>query len=141
MVSFKPRKDFAALRLHDKNAYLQEVANAFQQEAGEEPVLLSKVALSRLRRFYSRRSFADLKLEEMGDGLMRDTLIRMAEAIHGKELKKVLSSEMPATREEAASVGWVLLLRWSGFRDNITKSDPQYSGRNRHTRNPTHAAQ
>ncbi|UOM37194.1 replication initiator protein A [Acuticoccus sp. I52.16.1] len=103
MVSFKPRKDFAALRLHDKNAYLQEVANAFQQEAGEEPVLLSKVALSRLRRFYSRRSFADLKLEEMGDGLMRDTLIRMAEAIHGKELKKVLSSEMPATREEAGA--------------------------------------
>lgn len=101
MVSFKSRKDFSVLRLHEKNAYLQEVANAFQVEAGEEPVLLSKAALSRLRRFYSRRSFADLKLEEMGDGLMRDTLVRMAEAIHGKELKKVLSSEMPAVRDEA----------------------------------------
>ncbi|WP_226583504.1 replication initiator protein A [Acuticoccus sediminis] len=101
MVNFKSRKDFAALRLHEKNAYLQEVADAFQVDAGEEPILLSKAALSRLRRFYSRRSFADLKLEEMPDGIMRDALVRMAEAIHGKELKKVLCAEMPATREEA----------------------------------------
>ena len=100
MVTFKPREEFAKLRLHEKNAYLQVTADQFQRDLGEEPVLLSKEALSRLRRFYSRRSFADLKLDGMEDGSVRDTLVRMAEAMHGKEIGQVIKSELPASRAD-----------------------------------------
>ncbi|MEM0905722.1 MAG: replication initiator protein A [Pseudomonadota bacterium] len=99
MPSLKSREEFSDLRLHDKNAYLQQVANEFQAEAGEEPVALSKAALSRLRRFYARRSVADLKLGEMDEGAMRDTLIRMADIIRGSEMEKVIESELPASRK------------------------------------------
>ena len=62
------RDDFAALSsLHDKNQYLQAVAKQIMEAWGEEFAPLSKDALSRLRRFYMRRSFADLKLEALSD--------------------------------------------------------------------------
>lgn len=100
MPAFIPRSEFAKLRLHEKNDYLQRMAEAQQAaqgRAGEDDFIpLSKEALSRLRRFYARRAFSDLRLEQMEPGLMRDSLVRMAEAIHGKELRKVLASEIPS---------------------------------------------
>ena len=105
MVSFIAREAFAELSLHEKNAYLQARADAFQEEEGEERILLSKPALSRLRRFYSRRSAADLKLDGMEEGSLRDTLVRLAEAIHGRELKLVVRSELPASRRDEAGSG------------------------------------
>ncbi len=98
----KSREDFAELRLREKNAYLQELADHFQGEAEEDQIVLSKAALSRLRRFYSRRSVADLKLAELGDGAMRDALVRMAGIIRESEIAKVIQSELPASRKDTA---------------------------------------
>lgn len=93
--NFMPRDAFAALPLHEKNTYLQDVTRDYMEARGEDFIGLTKDAMSRLRRFYLRRSFADLKLEQVSDPLMRDALARLGEAIHGKELKKVLDSEIP----------------------------------------------
>jgi hypothetical protein len=54
--------------LHHKNAYLQELADRFAEQNDREVVKLDKDALSRLLRYYSRRVWADLKLEELGGG-------------------------------------------------------------------------
>ena len=59
-----PREQFAALSLHEKNAYLQKIADDFAQLHERETVVLDKDALSRLRRYYSRRVWADLKLDD-----------------------------------------------------------------------------
>lgn len=65
-LNLLPRDEFAALSgLHDKNQYLQAVAKQIIEAWGEDFVPLSKDALSRLRRFHMRRSFADLKLEAL----------------------------------------------------------------------------
>jgi plasmid replication initiation protein len=92
----KSRDEFAALSLHEKNAYLQEVAQRVMKARAEEPVPLSKDALSRLRRFYMRRSFADLKREEVEDEGMRHSLDRLAEAIRADEVQKVIEHEVPS---------------------------------------------
>jgi len=62
---------------------------------GDDYLPLTKDALSRLRRFYARRSFADLRLEQMQDDQMRDVLSRLGESIIGKEFAKALNSEIP----------------------------------------------
>jgi plasmid replication initiation protein len=69
----------------------------------EEPVPLSKDALSRLRRFYMRRSFADLKREEVEDEGMRHSLDRLAEAIRADEVQKVIEHEVPGTGKATSS--------------------------------------
>lgn len=102
-LHLKSREDFAALSLHEKNAYLQEVAQRIMKVRGEEHVPLSKDALSRLRRFYMRRSFADLKREEIEDEGMRHALDRMAEAIRADEVQKVIEHELPSGRKAAPS--------------------------------------
>ncbi|ACA17854.1 replication protein [Methylobacterium sp. 4-46] len=100
-LHLKSREDFAALSLHEKNAYLQDVAERVMKVRGEEHVPLSKDALSRLRRFYMRRSFADLKREEIEDEGMRHALDRMAEAIRADEVQKVIEHELPSPRKTA----------------------------------------
>jgi plasmid replication initiation protein len=94
-IDFISRNEFAKLSLHQKNAYLQQITKDYIDAKGDEYFPLTKEALSRLRRFYSRRSIADLQLENMSDELMRDTLANLGEAIHGKQLAKVLESEIP----------------------------------------------
>lgn len=94
-IVFKTRNEFAELSLHEKNAYLQDVTRGYMEAKGDEFLPLTKDALSRLRRFYSRRSFADLRLEEVADPEMRAVLERLAESIVGKELGKRLESEIP----------------------------------------------
>lgn len=94
-VIFMPRRDFADLSLHEKNAYLQDVTRQYMEAKGEDFLPLTKDALSRLRRFYSRRSFADLNLAQVDDPDMRAVLERLAESIVGKELTKRLNSEIP----------------------------------------------
>ena len=91
------RKEFAALgTLHDKNFYLQGIAKRLAEARGDEFVLLNRDSLSRLRRFYMRRSFADLRLEALGEGSLSDALRRLADAIHGDEMQKVIKHEMPS---------------------------------------------
>lgn len=61
-LDLMPLDRFGALGLYEKNAYLQDLADTFCARTGRETLELSKDALSRLRRFYSRRSIADLKI-------------------------------------------------------------------------------
>ncbi len=61
-LSFMPRSEFSKLSLHDKNAYLQQMTQAYMEAKKQDYVPLTKDALSGLRRFYLRGSFADLKL-------------------------------------------------------------------------------
>ncbi|MET3616313.1 plasmid replication initiation protein [Rhizobium aquaticum] len=65
------REDFSKLNLHEKNTYLQELATDFAQTYNRDPIELDKDALSRLRRYYSRRVWADLKLDTIGGPLAR----------------------------------------------------------------------
>ena len=78
-LDLKTREQFAELSLHEKNAYLQDVAGRVAEARGEAFETLDKDALSRLRRFYMRRSFADLKLEEMPSEGLQGSLRRLAE--------------------------------------------------------------
>jgi plasmid replication initiation protein len=95
-LSLKSREAFASLSLHEKNAYLQDVARQVMEARGQTFVPLSKDALSRLRRYYSRRSMADLKLEETENDGLRDALKRLAEAIRTEEVGKLLAHELPS---------------------------------------------
>jgi plasmid replication initiation protein len=95
---FMPREEFASLSLHEKNAYLQDVTRQVMEQRGEEFIPLSRDALSRLRRFYSRRSIADLRLEKIDDPDLRERLRIMSGHIYGKEIGNALESEIPANR-------------------------------------------
>ena len=61
-LDLKSREAFAALSLHEKNAYLQEIADTFADKTDRPRQALDKTALSRLRRYYSRRVWADLQI-------------------------------------------------------------------------------
>lgn len=63
-LNLMPREQFGTLTLHEKNVYLQTLADEFTQAHQREAIVLDKDALSRLRRYYSRRVWADLKLED-----------------------------------------------------------------------------
>ena len=97
-VEFIPRDEFGALSLREKNEYLQNATKQLMEQRGEEFIPLSKEALSRLRRFYSRRSVADLRLENIDDPELRERLRILGESIRGKEIGKVLESEIPPSR-------------------------------------------
>lgn len=96
-LNLKSREAFADLSLHDKNAYLQEVADQVMAARGEDSFTLDKDVLARLRRYYSRRSMADLRLAEMG-GPMRKTLERFADSIRSDEVSLIIGHELPPTR-------------------------------------------
>src|SRR4051812_8653052 len=131
-LDLKTRDEFAALSLHEKNGYLQEVACLITKARGEEFIPLTKDALSRLRRFYMRRSFADLKQEEIADEGLRRALGGFAEAIRAGEVQKVLEHELPANPEQprkivrdaleddAQLMFWASSLGVEGIDQNIT---------------------
>ena len=95
----KPRSQFAALSLHEKNTYLQELAEGFAASSGRVCQTLDKDALSRLRRYYSRRVFADLQLDGKADTGLEGALRRLGEAIRatdlGTDLEAALLQELP----------------------------------------------
>jgi len=90
------RDAFADLSLHEKNAYLQGVVKEIQTARGEAFEPLEKDALSRLRRFYSRRSFADLQLEKIANERLRAAMGKWGEAIHLGEVQKAITHEAPS---------------------------------------------
>lgn len=61
-LDLMPLERFGALSLRDKNIYLQALADSFCEKTDRPAIELDKGALARLRRFYSRRSLADLKV-------------------------------------------------------------------------------
>ncbi|MGR9140733.1 replication initiator protein A [Rhizobium leguminosarum] len=86
-LDLMPRDQFAKLSLHDKNAYLQDLADRFAAANDRDRIELDKDALSRLRRYYSRRVWADLKLDEMGGGSLNRALRGLGEAIRSRSIK------------------------------------------------------
>jgi len=92
--------EFSELSLHEKNSYLQDVARQYLEARGDQFTPLSKDALSRLRRYYIRRSLADLQLEKMQDLEMRNALERLSGAIRVGHFEKVLESEIPPSASE-----------------------------------------
>lgn len=60
-LDLMPRDEFAALDLHERNDYLQRLAAEFSAKTGRVSEPLGPDALARLRRFYLRRSLADLE--------------------------------------------------------------------------------
>jgi plasmid replication initiation protein len=97
-LELMPRDQFSQLNLHAKNAYLQTLADTFATDTNREPQQLNKDALSRLRRYYSRRVFADLQLEGKDDPL-NDALRRLGERIRASDIntdvEAALAQELP----------------------------------------------
>lgn len=85
-LKLMPREQFGALSLHEKNAYLQQLADDFAQLHERENVVLDKDALSRLRRYYSRRVWADLKLDD-GIGPLNRALRSLGENIRNSSIE------------------------------------------------------
>lgn len=99
-LDLMPLDAFGALGLHEKNAYLQELADTFCARTGRETLVLSKDALSRLRRFYSRRSLADLKVGPEPTDALDIALKALGDAVKLNERQPdivgALVSELPA---------------------------------------------
>ncbi|WP_316201350.1 MULTISPECIES: replication initiator protein A [unclassified Bradyrhizobium] len=97
------REAFAALDLHKRNEYLQKLAAEFSQKSGRPVFTLGKEALARLRRFYLRRSYADLERGKVdlkiSDPELAAALRSLGETIKGSEHKAdvigMLKSELP----------------------------------------------
>lgn len=86
--SIMAREEFGGLSLHEKNLYLQELARQYAQANARDYVELDKDALSRLRRYYSRRVWADLKLGDLDDTPVDTALRRLGEAIRNNGIKQ-----------------------------------------------------
>jgi hypothetical protein len=78
--SMMTRADFSDLSLHEKNAYLQTLADQYADQHERKRGKLDKDTLSRLRRYYSRRVWADLKLEGLGNSKTDMLLARLGNA-------------------------------------------------------------
>ncbi|ACB97418.1 replication initiator protein A [Beijerinckia indica] len=94
-LNLKSRAEFAVLSLHEKNEYIQGIAQHVAHVRGDPYKPLDKDALSRIRRYYSRRSLADLRLEQLPDDDLKSSLARLAEAIRSDEVARVISHEVP----------------------------------------------
>ncbi|MEN3794252.1 replication initiator protein A [Fulvimarina sp. MAC3] len=75
------REAFSKLSLHEKNAYLHTLVREIQSVSGIHRSPLGKDQLSRLRRFYLRRSIADLKLRDEDMSPDEESLRSYADAI------------------------------------------------------------
>src|SRR5690349_19867553 len=88
--------DFSTLTLAEKNQYLQQVAQLVAEARNASAIPLDKDALSRLRRFYTRRRASDLQLESVKDPDMRAALQSMANTMHLGEVRKLIAHETKA---------------------------------------------
>ena len=144
------REAFAALSLHERNGYLQRLVAEFSAKTSRPNMLLDKDALARLRRFYTRRSLADLERGK-ADLSMRDPelaalLRKLGETIKNSsretDLIGVLKSELPAPllRDAPADDGqfslFVPVIYDAPVKDDVNLMDvaPFTMGKNRRTR-------
>jgi plasmid replication initiation protein len=93
-LDLMPREAFAALTLHEKNDYLQKLAADFAAREGREYVALDKPTLSRLRRYYSRRVWADLQLAEAPENPVDQALKRLAEAVRFSSVQQDIAGAL-----------------------------------------------
>lgn len=107
------REAFAAMSLHERNDYLQKLAAEFSEKTERPAILLSKDALARLRRFYLRRSLADLERGKtdlsVSDPELAAVLRNLGETIKDTERKTdvigMLKSELPGPLLREAPAG------------------------------------
>ena len=92
----KSRDAFGALKLAEKNAYLQQLAQDFAVANGRDYVELDGYALSRLRRYYSRRVWADLKLSAAADTEMNRVLAKLGATIRMGSVKEDIAAALLA---------------------------------------------
>lgn len=128
------RGDFSDLSLHEKNAYLQGLSKRFAAANDREAKELDREALSRLRRYYSRRVWADLKLDQVGEGPLSDALRRLGEAIRDSNIRQdveaVLKQETtpkrvlrPAPPEDAQLTFFVPTVYDAPIKDDVNLMD------------------
>ncbi len=86
-LNLLPREDFAALSMTAKNEYLVGLVGRYCEQTGRTAVVLDKDALSRLRRFYSRRSLADLGVKQLPDNDLGAALRALGDAIKNDDRK------------------------------------------------------
>jgi hypothetical protein len=102
-LDLMPRDAFAALSLHERNDYLQRLAAEFSAKTNRPEEQLGKDALARLRRFYLRRSLADLDRGKtdlkVSDPELARLLRKLGETIKESERKTdlvgMLKAELP----------------------------------------------
>lgn len=107
------RDAFAALGLHERNDYLQQLTVEFCGSTGFPVFQLNKEALARLRRFYLRRSFADLERGKVdlrvADPGLAEALRRLGETIKNEErnadMAGMLKAEAPGPVMRTAPSG------------------------------------
>jgi plasmid replication initiation protein len=133
-LTFVSREQFASLSLHEKNAYLQDLAHQFALLHGREECELDRDALSRLRRYYSRRVWADLKLEQLEDTPVNRAIRNLGEAIRNESLQAditgVLMQESlpkrilrPSPREDAQLTFFVPTVYDAPIKDDVNLMD------------------
>jgi plasmid replication initiation protein len=128
------REDFGALTLHEKNAYLQDLANKYAERHNREVGELDRDALARLRRYYSRRVWADLKLDELGGGPLNNRLRSLGEMIRsdsiGADIAGALMQEStpkrvlrPAPHDDAQLMFFVPTVYDAPIKDDVNLMD------------------
>lgn len=133
-LTIMPRERFATLSLHEKNAYLQDLTHQFALLHGREECELDRDALSRLRRYYSRRVWADLKLEQLDDTPVNRAIRNLGEAIRNESLQAditgVLMQESvpkrilhPSPREDAQLTFFVPTVYDAPIKDDVNLMD------------------
>lgn len=132
-LDFISRDAFTALSMHEKNAYLQDLADRFAAATGRLPVALTKDGLSRLRRFYARRSLADLRLDALPNDPLNQALRRLGEAIKDDERRKdligALVTDLPAPvmrdapRDDAQLAFFVPVIYDAPIKDDLNLMD------------------
>jgi len=90
------RETFARLSLHEKNDYLHGLFEDFCRQSETPYAQLDRDALARLRRFYTRRSLADLHDNAINASPLGGALRRLGEAIKDNTFKGDLSALMKA---------------------------------------------
>ena len=93
-IELLPRSVFKALSQVEQDDYLQSLARAQQSGDNRSAVPLSPEALGRLRRFYRRRTFADLKREVISDTGLAGRLAKLTDAVNGTTLRKMVALEI-----------------------------------------------
>ncbi|MEH3145780.1 MAG: replication initiator protein A [Methylobacterium frigidaeris] len=111
-----PIETFSGLGLHEKNRYLQKLADEFCRKTGRPEILLDRDALSRLRRFYSRRSLADLKIPAAEPASSLELALRdLGQAVklsdRRTDIVGALVAELPAPAPAPVSVSRLPALR------------------------------
>lgn len=96
-LNLMPRERFAELPLKDKNSYLDDVARNYAVKTGRDYVPLDKDALSRLRRYYLRRVWADLKIADLSQSPIDRALASLGETIRMSSVEQDITGALRDT--------------------------------------------